>query len=30
MVAARSDDGGRSWTFLQMALDFNPNPRPIP
>ena len=30
VVAARSDDGGRSWTFLQLALDFNPNPRPDP
>jgi hypothetical protein len=30
VVAARSEDGGRSWTFLQMALDFNPNPRPDP
>ncbi len=30
VVAARSDDGGRSWTFLQQALDFNPNPKPDP
>jgi hypothetical protein len=26
VVAARSADGGRSWTFLQLALNFNPNP----
>jgi hypothetical protein len=30
VVAARSEDGGRSWTFLQLALDFNPNPVPDP
>jgi hypothetical protein len=30
VVAARSSDGGRSWTFLQQALDFNPNPTPNP
>jgi hypothetical protein len=26
VVAARSSDAGHSWTFLQLALDFNPNP----
>jgi hypothetical protein len=30
VVAARSDDGGRSWTFLDKALTFNPNPVPSP
>jgi hypothetical protein len=30
VVAARSGDGGRTWTFLQQALDFNPNPKPDP
>jgi hypothetical protein len=30
VVAARSHDGGRSWDFLQLALDFNPNPTPDP
>jgi hypothetical protein len=30
VVAASSSDGGRSWTFLQQALDFNPNPTPNP
>jgi hypothetical protein len=30
VVAARSRDGGLSWTFLQQALDFNPNPVPDP
>src|SRR5262245_8916918 len=30
VVAARSQDGGRSWTFLEKALDFNPNPAPDP
>jgi hypothetical protein len=30
VVAARSSDGGRSWSFVQLALDFNPNPTPDP
>jgi hypothetical protein len=30
VVAARSDDGGRSWSFLDKALTFNPNPAPNP
>ena len=30
VVAARSHDGGRSWDFVQLALDFNPNPTPNP
>ena len=30
VVAARSVDGGRSWTFLDKALTFNPNPTPDP
>jgi hypothetical protein len=30
VVAARSYDGGRSWGFVQEALDFNPNPTPDP
>ena len=30
VVAARSLDGGQSWDFLQLALDFNPNPTPNP
>ncbi len=30
VVAARSDDGGRSWTFVQQALTFDPNPEPDP
>jgi hypothetical protein len=30
VVAARSGDGGRSWDFVQLALDYNPNPVPDP